>query len=523
MSVVKIQRALLSVSDKTGLEELARELVTHQVELIASGGTASFLRERGFAVTPAEKLTGNPEAFGGRMKTLSFQILSSLLYRRGHEADEQHARELGIAPIDLVVCHLYPFEKVVKQHGELAELIENIDIGGPSMLRAAAKNYASVLVCPRPEFYQEICEELRNQEGQTRLEFRQKMALYTFRHTAKYDAMITQELEERFGDVHRTRLLSTEGAQELRYGENPQQRAYVCATEHRPRPSLALGKTLQGKELSYNNLWDADGALRCVRDLAQVKRQTAGHGVVIVKHANPCGVAWMNDQLSALEAAWASDQVSAFGSIIAFTSPLTREAAAWLSDKFVEVILAPGFSVESREIFAQKKNLRLIEADLTPPTDEWTYRSLDGGALLQTEDPAPLESFEWVGSTTIDEDLVRFGLVVTKHLRSNAIALVENRSGGQALVGAGMGNPNRLISIEQAAAKARENGVSDFSKTLLISDAFFPFRDNIDKATSFGITHFVQPGGSMRDQEVIAALKESGGAMALTGTRHFRH
>jgi phosphoribosylaminoimidazolecarboxamide formyltransferase / IMP cyclohydrolase len=520
---VKVKRALLSVSDKTGLKELATCLHQHGVELIASGGTATFISNLGLPVTPAEALTGNPEAFGGRMKTLSFQILSALLYRRGHQQDCSEAAALNIQPIDLVVCHLYPFAEVVAKKGELADLIENIDIGGPSMLRAAAKNYESVLVCPEPSFYQQLIEHLTSNNGSSSLEFRKMMMLHTFRHTAHYDSLITQTLEDQFEDQEQTVFFSSAYAQKLRYGENPQQEAYVCPTTH--EFSLSNSIPLQGKELSYNNLWDADQAYRAARDLHSLFAQENLHGVVVVKHANACGMALSQNSQSALELAWQGDQVSAFGSILAFTHPFNLEEANWLNDKFVEVILAPAFSEDALKALSKKKNLRVLKVNYLEPNQEWVYRSIDGGALLQYEDPTPRETWDWVGSLEQlpSEQCVRFGLVAVKHLRSNGIALVREEKNDFQLIGAGMGNPNRLISIDQAVSKARENGISDFSSLVLVSDAFFPFADNIVHSAQFGIRRFVQPGGSLRDQEVQAALLDIGGSMALTQTRHFRH
>jgi phosphoribosylaminoimidazolecarboxamide formyltransferase / IMP cyclohydrolase len=523
LQINPIKRALLSVSDKSGLKELATCLHEFGVELIASGGTAIFIREMGLPVTAAESLTGNPEAFGGRMKTLSFQILSSLLYRRDHQQDCAEAQELGIEAIDLVVCHLYPFAKVVAAKGGLEDLIENIDIGGPSMLRAAAKNYQSVLVCPEPSFYPQLIEHLNTNKGASSLEFRRMMMLHTFRHTAHYDSLITNTLEERFEDENHSVFLSSAYGEKLRYGENPQQQAFVCPT--RGGFSLSNSTPLQGKELSYNNLWDADQAFRAARDLHALFAHENLCGAVVVKHANACGLALAADSAGALELAWQGDSVSAFGSILAFTHSFTLTQAQWLHDKFVEVIIAPDFTSQALELLSKKKNLRVLKISLTEPKREWVYRSIDGGALLQFEDPAPRESWSWLGNAEhqSSDHCVRFGLVAVKHLRSNGIALVRESESNFQLIGAGMGNPNRLVSIEQAVEKARENGVDDFSKVTLVSDAFFPFADNIQQAAVHGIRCFVQPGGSMRDQEVQEALTKINGAMALTQTRHFRH
>lgn len=520
MANLPIKRALLSVSEKSGIVELAKKLRQFGVEIISSGGTRKVLEEAGLPVTPIEKVTGNPEAFGGRMKTLSFQVSSALLFRRGHEQDEKTARELGIEPIDLVVCHLYPFQEVLKKQGPLDELVENIDIGGPTMLRSAAKNYASVTVCPDPQFYDELMTSLDENQGAFSAEFRQLMALRTFRHCARYDAMITSELEKRFEDSEKSFFVTTQNSQALRYGENPQQKAWF----HLSADKEDFGEVLQGKALSYNNLWDADQAWRCARDLAQVSGDKAG--CVVVKHANPCGLGLAENSLIALGNAWASDPVSSFGSIICFTREVDEQCALYFKDKFVEVIMAPRFSPEALALFKKKKNVRVIKKSFETQTKETMVRSVDGGFLIQDEDAYPHEDIEWVSEKkpeSDDPELWRFGLVAGKHLRSNAIALVKRVDGHVRLIGGGMGNPNRVVSVEQAFEKAREQGHTDFKQAVLISDAFFPFDDNIKLAHSYGVETFVQPGGSMRDPEVLSTVNELGLKMAMTQTRHFRH
>lgn len=520
MQAFPIKRALISVSDKSGVVELAQSLVEYGVEIISSGGTRKVLEKEGVAVTPIESVTGNPEAFDGRMKTLSFQVSSALLYRRGNAEDEKKARELEIEPIDLVVCHLYPFQEVLKRSAPIDELIENIDIGGPTMLRAAAKNYASVTVCPDPRFYPELMDTLRENKGATTQDFRAQMALRTFRHCARYDAMITGELEKRFEDPEVSSFISSENAQELRYGENPQQKAWLQVSPEREE----FGRVLQGKALSYNNLWDADQAWRCARDLAKLSRSLVG--CVVVKHANPCGLSLGTSALEALENAWACDPVSSFGSIICFTQQVDSEAALFFKDKFVEVIMAPSFGPEALKTLSKKKNLRLIEKPFESKGHEFMVRSIEGGFLIQGEDPAPTENLEWVSEATPeseDLELWSFGLVAVKHLRSNAIALVQRVEGQPRLIGGGMGNPNRVVSVRQAFEKAREQGHTDFKQAVLVSDAFFPFDDNIRLAHSYGVETFIQPGGSMRDDEVLKAVSELKVKMAMTKTRHFRH
>lgn len=520
MQTFPIKRALISVSDKSGVVELARRLTEFGVEIISSGGTRKVLENEGVKVTPIEQVTGNPEAFDGRMKTLSFQVSSALLYRRGNPEDENKARELGIEAIDLVVCHLYPFQEVLKKKAPLEELIENIDIGGPTMLRAAAKNYQSVTVCPAPSFYEELLQVLNENKGATTHDFRAQMALRTFRHCARYDAMITGELEKRFEDAECSYFVSTEKAQELRYGENPQQKAWFQVSPEREE----FGRVLQGKALSYNNLWDADQAWRCARDLDKLSNTFVG--CVVVKHANPCGLSLGATPQEALENAWSCDPVSSFGSIICLTYELDQEAALFFKDKFVEVIMAPSFSDEALQTLSKKKNLRLIEKPFSSEQQEFMMRSIEGGVLIQNEDPAPLEGLDWVSEKTPeseDPELWRFGLVAVKHLRSNAIALVKRIEGQPRLIGGGMGNPNRVVSVRQAFEKAQEQGHTDFKKAVLVSDAFFPFDDNVRLAHSYGVETFIQPGGSLRDEEVLNTVAELKLKMAMTKTRHFRH
>lgn len=524
MGLYPIKRALLSVSDKSGVVELARTLLKYNIEIISSGGTRKVLEENGISVTPIENVTGNPEAFDGRMKTLSFQVMSGLLYRRDHPNDLKQAEELSISAIDLVVCHLYPFEKVMNANAPLAELIENIDIGGPTMLRSAAKNYTSVVVCPDPSFYPMLTEQLDSLSGQTELSFRKEMALRTLRHTAHYDSMITSELERRFDSEDRSFFLSTSNATKLRYGENPHQMGFVVKDDFKGELLLAGAKPLQGKELSYNNLWDADQAYRCARDLSF--KFPHSFSTVIVKHANPCGLSVSKDGLSSLKNAWSCDPVSSFGSIIAFSHEVGESLAAWLEDKFVELIIAPGFTQEALDLFSKKKNLRVLKCDFFIPKHEMMARRIHGGWIMQAEDGLPAAEFDWVSEKKPTQDnqaLLVFGLIAGKHLRSNAIALVQEIENDFLLVGAGMGNPNRLVSVKQAFEKADESGFKQRSEMVLISDAFFPFDDNIVLAHEYGVQTIVQPGGSIKDKEVIATVDKLGMSMAFTGRRNFRH
>ena len=520
MSQVKIRRALISVSDKTELAELGRRLADIGVEIISSGGTGRFLQENGVACTPIESVTGNPECFGGRMKTLSFQVASALLFRRDHTGDQEEARRLGIAPIDLVVCNLYPFEAVAKRGGDWDELIENIDIGGPTLIRAAAKNYSHVAVVTDPSQYAQVLS------GETTLEQRQQLARAAFGHTARYDGMVASRLEREWdAQGLRTVVLSPQGGKALRYGENPHQRSWVYTDPF--NPGIAGVVPLQGKELSYNNMLDADAAWRCCGDLGALKIKGAECTVAIIKHLSPCGVAGAKSPLEALTMAWSGDPVSSFGGILCFNREVGEDIALWLKDKFVEVILAPRFSGEARRLFAAKKNLRLLEL----PAYDGTYeppvvRSISGGWLLQQEDTgadAELRLVTHAGFPAEKTDAARFGIMACKHLKSNAIGLFRQDGHGVFMVGAGMGNPNRLVSMKQAVDKARENGHDDLSDVVLVSDAFFPFADNIGIAKEAGIAFIVQPGGSVNDNQVISACEEGRIAMVFTGRRHFRH
>lgn len=522
-NLIAFKRLLVSVTDKTDLKMLAALAQEFQIELIASGGSASELQKLGAKVTSVQEITGNPEAFGGRMKTLSFQISSSLLYRRGHEQDESEALELGIKPIDGVSCNFYPFFRVAREQADDADLIENIDIGGPSMVRAAAKNFASVVVLTSPYDYQNLARELRQHQGATSREFRQALALKAFRYTAEYEAVIAEVLSTRW-KADEPFMLATPGhAQTLRYGENPHQKAWSFA--HPLVEGIAGVVPLQGKELSYNNLLDADAAFRSCFDLHQLARGKM-HAVTIIKHLNPCGAALAADAMTALKAAWSGDPVSSFGGILAFNYEVDEEVAQYLSENFIEVVIAPGFSAGALEIMKAKKNVRLLVRDFKRPPDAMMIRSIDGGVLVQEEDRSFASLARDTTSTRLPDHWQAFAshaIAVTKHLRSNAIALFEKSGETFRLVGAGMGNPNRLVSIEQAVAKARENGIEDFSDILLVSDAFFPFSDSITLLAQHGIRHIIQPGGSMRDPEVVAAAESKGMSLLFTGERHFRH
>lgn len=532
-----LKKALLSVTNKENIVDLANVLIEFGVEIISSGGTGKVLSDNGISFTPIEMFTGNPEAFGGRMKTLSFQVGSALLFKRDSEDDVKQAKDLNIDAIDLVVCNLYPFEEIYqKGERDLDRLVEYIDIGGPCMLRAAAKNFNAVCTLTDPSDYAEFSNHVKLLKGSTDLNFRKKMAIKTFNYSSHYESFIARALLESVpssnneiqsnNDFQLNEFDKTK-AKPLRYGENPHQQAWVIP-QMSGKNGLAQAKPLQGKELSYNNFLDADAALRSNRDISRAVKGQFENVVTIIKHSNPCGAAAGMNALETLAEAWSGDPISSFGSIICFNHEVSAEQANWLNDKFVEVLLAPKFSFEAKEIFAKKKNLRIFTID-TQNYDqhEKMMRSIDGGVLVQEEDTLLENEFQNVTKLKMDEETIKnivpFGLMVTKHFKSNAISLVGKSTNGVKLYGAGMGNPNRLVSLEQAAAKVRENGLNDFSELVLISDAFFPFADNIEMANSYGVKMIVEPGGSIKDNDVISACDEFAMKMVFTGKRHFRH
>jgi phosphoribosylaminoimidazolecarboxamide formyltransferase / IMP cyclohydrolase len=520
---IKPKRALLSVSDKSELGPLAQTLVNHGVEIISTGGTAEFLKNLGIKYTPIQEVTGSPEAFGGRMKSISFQVSSGLLFRRDHAEDLAHAKELGIKEIDLVVCNLYPFKAVAQRENiTQADLIENIDIGGPNMIRAAAKNMQWVTVVTDPTDYPTLTAALN--AGGTALELRQQLALKAFALTAQYDLAIAiklaGEFAQEFPDVFSSETRS------LRYGENPHQKAKLFITPNqRQTSSLASAPVLQGKEVSFNNYLDADQAFKCVSELA-LELPGMDH-TVIVKHGTPCGVASAQGQLKSLQRAWECDPVSAFGGIIAFSSEVSAESATWLAENFIEVVIAPAFSEAARETFAKKKNVRLVQLALkSRDAHEWTVRSINGGILWQEEDEKQTSEFRPVTKRQLSpekSDLLKFGLAATKFLKSNCLMLADYRDGAYSILASGVGQPNRLECLSLLLGPRLKQRGQKVGEAILFSDAFFPFRDSIEAAHQWGIQYVVQPGGSIKDAEVIAACDEFNMAMVMTGDRHFRH
>ena len=519
-----IRRALISVSDKTGLIDFARTLSDHGVEILSTGGTSKLLTEAGIPVKEVSEHTGFPEIMGGRVKTLHPRIHGGILGRRG--IDEGVMRENEIQPIDLVVVNLYPFEQTVAKPGcDLATAIENIDIGGPTLLRAAAKNHATVTVVVDADDYGRVLAEMTDNDGAVGDTTRFDLAVKAFEHTAAYDGAIANHLglivehaEGKAEGLPRTFNLQFRKQQPMRYGENPHQQAAFYVARDRTEASIASATQLQGKELSYNNIADTDAALECVKQFSDAPT------CVIVKHANPCGVALGGTLLEAYERAFSTDPESAFGGIIAFNRPLTVDVATAIVERqFVEVIIAPSVSDDASAAIATKKNVRLLVcgdwgAERSTYID---FKRVRDGLLVQDADlllTADLKVPTDKAPTDAQMRDLLFTWRVAKFVKSNAI--VYGRDG--MTIGVGAGQMSRVNSARIAAIKAEQAGLV-VKGAVMASDAFFPFRDGIDQAAEKGITAVIQPGGSMRDDEVIAAANEHGMAMVLTGMRHFRH
>lgn len=514
---VPVKRALLSVSDKTGIVEFSKSLQELNIEIISTGGTSSFLNQHHIAHIEISDYTQFPEIFDGRVKTLHPRIHGGILARRDVDQDVMHQH--NIKGIDLIVVNLYPFEKTVRQNCLLAEAIEQIDIGGPTLLRAAAKNYKFVTAIVDTDDYSPIITELKQQNGHITAATRFGLAKKVFLHTAKYDSMIANYLSYQPGEKDNLlpSLLSTQYVkkQDLRYGENPHQKAafYVGDPQF---GTIAHAEILQGKELSFNNIADADTALNCVRQFNQL-------GCVIVKHANPCGAADLANQLSAYEAAFNCDQLSAFGGIIAFNTALEITTAKKLLQQFVEVVLAPSFSSEVLKLFQHKPNIRLLQYQQGSMQKNLELKSVSGGILVQESDSAPIETATFSVVTKrspspAENEAAIFAWKVCKFVKSNAIVFAkDNRT-----IGIGAGQTSRVFSTRIAKLKAEAANLSTIG-CALASDAFFPFRDSIDEAQAAGVSVIIQPGGSIKDDEIIAAANEANMAMIFTHTRHFRH
>lgn len=521
---MKPRRALFSCSDKTGIAELARALVDTGCEIVATGKTAEVIASAGIKVIPVEQLTGLPESFQGRMKTLSFHICSGILYRRGDAHDEKDLKALQIPPIDVVVVNFYPFVKTLESVGGAKgygppELIEQIDIGGPTLVRAAAKNADHVLVLTAQSQYGDVISELKSR-GEISKHVMTESARQAWDHVSEYDLAISENL----GSGTR---------RSLRYGENPHQKAWVEVSADAP---IAWNEGLTPTEISYNNILDAAHAYELMNELVH---EFPDHtGVVIVKHNNPCGVALIHKsqahaQKTALEKAWEGDPVSAFGGVLVFSDTLDSEVGAWLSERFVELVIAPGLNQDSpvlKQMLTKRKNLKALAVRHFRFSDQLTSVTVPGGRLIQTQDACRGEELKSVTETAFPASkmkLAQFGIKMTKQLKSNAISLVREIPHGFQLVGAGQGQPNRIEALKWLAIPRAESTLSrtggELRDCVMVSDAFFPFRDTVDTAAGFGLKFIVQPGGSIKDPESIAACNEHGIAMAFTGRRHFKH
>ncbi len=520
--LVKVRRALLSVSDKTGLLEFAKGLSAHGVELISTGGTSKLLKDNGLSVKDVSEVTGFPEMLDGRVKTLHPVVHGGLLALRGNPEHVATIEKHGIRPIDLVCVNLYPFEATVAKPGvELHEAIENIDIGGPSMIRSASKNYQSVTVVVSPARYAEILDEMGKNDGATSFPLRERLAIEAFGATGRYDGMIHNYLHARLGGGGMPDVFLASGikVQEMRYGENPHQKAAFYRESAAARPDIANARQLQGKELSYNNIMDADAALGLVKEFD-------GPAAVIIKHTNPCGAAVADDVRTAFIKAFEADPLSAFGGIVALNRPVDEAAAKCVLEKlsFFEIMLAPSYDAAALAAFAAKKNLRVLAVEGLGGTKAvmpgYNVRRVEGGYLVQEFDQNVEDASGYKVVTTNKPDLslqrdMEFGWKVVKHVKSNAIVLVKDG----VTLGVGAGQMNRVGSLEIAIRQAGEKTRG----SVMASDALLPFRDSVDACAKAGVAAIIQTGGSVRDAEVIQAAEEQGIPMIFTGFRHFRH
>ncbi|SMN00553.1 IMP cyclohydrolase / Phosphoribosylaminoimidazolecarboxamide formyltransferase [uncultured Candidatus Thioglobus sp.] len=511
-----INRALISVSDKTGILELAQFLASKNIEILSTGGTAKLLADNNIPVIEVSDYTGFPEMMAGRVKTLNPKIHGGILARRG--LDEAVMAENDINPIDLVVVNLYPFQATIANPDcTLEEAIENIDIGGPAMLRSSAKNHASVTVIVDSADYQSVMDEI-NENGETTLETRTRLALKTFEHTAQYDGAIANYLGKGEDGFSNTMNLQFNKVQSMRYGENPHQNAAFYVENNITEACVASSTQFQGKEMSYNNMADADAALECVRSFDEP-------ACVIVKHANPCGVAVRGSIFDAYNDAFKTDPTSAFGGIIAFNRNLDKKTAeAIIERQFVEVIIAPHVDDEAKVVLSAKQNVRALECgDLSKAQPSLDYKRVTGGLLIQDKDLGVItkDDINCVSDIAPTDEQIEdllFAWKVAKTVKSNAIVYVKNKM----TIGVGAGQMSRVYSAKIAGIKAADEGLV-VEGSVMASDAFFPFRDGIDAAAEAGIKAIIQPGGSMRDDETIAAANEHKIAMVFTGMRHFKH
>ncbi|MEA2068501.1 MAG: bifunctional phosphoribosylaminoimidazolecarboxamide formyltransferase/IMP cyclohydrolase [Verrucomicrobiota bacterium] len=536
---VKIERALLSVSDKAGIIDFARNLHEMDVELLSTGGTAKAIREAGIPVKDVSEFTGFPEMLDGRVKTLTPQVHAGILFMRDNEEHISTMKEYELGQIDLVCVNLYPFEETIAKDGvTLPEAIEQIDIGGPTMIRSAAKNMKFVTVVTDPADYAQVIDEMKTNGGATTEPFRFVLGQKVYARAAEYNAAIATYLAEQVSGQQLAKPFVkayTDGS-ELRYGENSHQKAWLYTDADSRESAIAQTEVLHGKEMSYNNYVDGDGALEAVKDLS------GKPGVSVIKHTNPCGYATGETLAEAFEAAWAGDPISAFGSVIAVTQMVDLETAQCLDGRFIEAIIAPGYADDALEHLKKKKNLRILK--LTKPMGKTLaqrmVKQINGGLLVQDVDTQILEKWDVPTKAPFDEskkELALFGIAAAKHTKSNAIVLVQEYKPGQfRVLGMGAGQPNRVDALKKlSVSKAVENlktetpDITDekiqlvIGECVFVSEAFFPFADSIDAASEMGAKFIVQPGGSIRDDEVIAACNKNGIAMALTGMRHFKH
>ncbi len=519
--VRKIQRAIVSVTDKQGVVEFARELHQMGVEIISTGGTGELLKKEGIPVIPISSYTGFPEMLDGRLKTLHPKIHGGILGMRDNERHIKEMEDYQIPTIDMVVVNLYAFEDVVRRGATLEEAIENIDIGGPTMIRAAAKNYRFVACVVDPADYQMVIDEMKENDGGLSLPTRFGLARKVFALTARYEGAIANYLS-RFPDSSQepeefpaTLNMQFERVQQLRYGENPHQKGVFYREKDAPSSTLASATKHHGKELSYNNILDTDSALSLIKELTEP-------ACAIIKHNNPCGVALSKEgHLRAYELALACDHRSAFGGIVAINGTIDEELAEKLNELFLEVVISYGYTEGALEILKKKKNLRLLEVEKGEPEAGFDVRSVSGGLLLQSRDIESAGDLKVVtrrGPTEAELRDLLFAWCVCKHVKSNAIVIAKD----EVAIGIGCGQTSRVDSTRIALMKAEEFG-NDPKGAVLASDAFFPFRDNIDLVAEYGITAIIQPGGSIRDEEVITAADEHEMAMVFTGIRHFKH
>lgn len=515
VGVIRMKRALISVSDKTGIVPFAQSLVELGFEILSTGGTKKLLEEENIPVIGVEEITQFPEILDGRVKTLHPKIHGGLLARKDVDVHMEQIKELGIKPIDLVCVNLYPFQQTIeKENVTFEDAIENIDIGGPSMLRAAAKNHESVIVVVDNNDFDQVLKELKD-KGDVSLPLRRKLAAKVFRHTASYDALIAEYLTNEVGEETPERLtLTFELKQSLRYGENPHQQAAFYLKPLSSESTIAHAKQLHGKELSYNNIRDADAALQIVKEFTEP-------AAVAVKHMNPCGVGTGTDAFSAFEKAFAADPISIFGGIVAFNREVDEATARKLHEIFLEIIIAPSFTEEALNILTTKKNLRLLTIPVNAKAKkEMQLTSVSGGLLVQDQDLYTFDDANISIPTKrkpTEEELtaLKLGWKVVKHVKSNAIVVCDQ----DMTLGIGAGQMNRVgaakIAIEQAGKRAKG--------AVMASDAFFPMGDTVEEAVKAGITAIIQPGGSIRDEESIKIADEHGIAMVFTGVRHFKH